>query len=130
MTRIVIDETGAVEFTRSAALLALFPDQDKSIKRMTEVRFDEKRQKFYVQFILGPEHGENLTVGMVYRYQGHFSGDGITWLMEHIARQARDMDAVFGPFSILYFDSYEDGVKAEIFMVDAMRSATGETMHK
>jgi hypothetical protein len=55
---ITFDEDGTVQFTRKPEALALFPDQRFSIERMSDIVFDEDRQRYYIQWLKGPLAGE------------------------------------------------------------------------
>lgn len=57
---------GAVHFTRSPEALALFEGHPKRIERMTEILFDEKKQRYFIKFLKGPCVGEILAEGYPY----------------------------------------------------------------
>lgn len=96
---------GRIEFTRTPELLALFEGEHKSIKRMSEILFDEAKQKYYIKMLLGPAFNTvfNEWDGEVPKF------------------------SAFGDAA--YYDTYELAVADEIKMVDVFRRR-GHSMHE
>jgi hypothetical protein len=112
--QIVVDEGGGCEFTRKPHLLNLLHENDrKRIERMTDIKFDEDVQKYYITFLRGPMTSYMLGVGysllrteeFIEEYCGGYI-DGAT-----IGAQNR----------VLYFDTYEQAVDCEVKYVEFLR---------
>jgi hypothetical protein len=125
--QIVVDEGGGCEFTRSPQLLALLNDKDrKSIERMTDIRFDEQRQKYYIHFLKGPFAGKDLTVDERLPYsvaqrlnQGLRSA--FWFFIQDYSPAERDYLYLRQDTMRVMFDTYENAVKFEVMFVEFLR---------
>lgn len=79
-----------------------------SIERVSEIKWDEDRQAWYVEVISGPL--TNLILTAQYRHKvAGLEG----WFPEGAT--------ISTGTGILYFDDYDDAVRAEVEFLDAMR---------
>lgn len=101
---------GAVHFTRSPEALALFEGHPKRIERMTEILFDEKKQRYFIKFLKGPCVGEILAEGYPYDHP-----DAVPTVEGRSDGYAPDPAAMF--------DTYEQAVMAELRAVDKLRQS-------
>lgn len=52
---------GTVQHTLKDKFFRPFPESNRNIERMTDIRFDENAQTFYIVFLKGPWVGERMT---------------------------------------------------------------------
>lgn len=97
---------GSVEFTRSPDLNFLFKGEG-DMERVTDIRKRTDAAMFYVHWMLGPFAGEDST----HVHHSQFLGEQKPCVRCRIEGR------------VMLFWSYEDAVKYEVQMLDAMRKA-------
>ena len=101
---ISISPNGALEALRAKKGQGLDLRQfgQAEVKRVSEILFDDKAQKFYVSFLEGQLAGRILTPAL------------------YTAATGKPTAALPGK---MLFDDYEDGVAAEVEVLDALRKS-------
>lgn len=121
---LTFDKDGSVQFTRNPAALALVEGLGTlSITRMTDVRFDTVKQRFFIWFLTGDFEGRTLAWDSK-------SGDRrATILSEHftdfwLEHSPGFVEPLTDPApdgGFVYMRTYEDAVAIEVAFIDFLR---------
>ncbi len=78
----------------------------RKIERVTDIRFDEREQKFYIYWRGGPfaERVQTVAMALAYGVKG-------------------DFEMLPDATATMYFMSYDEAVALEVLMLDALRLA-------
>lgn len=106
---------GRVQFTRSPALLALFPDERKRVVRMTDIRFDEPLQMYGIVFLTGAFADRPLTSRDPEMRWGEFLED------HQGCYSGCHPLVVYAADGRIMCREYEDAVKIEVEYIDFLR---------
>lgn len=124
---IVFNQDGSIEHTRHAALLDLFDGERKRVTRMTDIKFDEQYQRYYIEFLTG--HFAGLTLDHQPRRFVDFSSSRRRkelyelWSLFFGYHSPGIFVLMTSEFSPVLMRSYEDAVAMEVAFVDFLRES-------
>ena len=125
--QIVVEPNGDMNFTRKPHLLDLVGDIGrKSITRMTDIRFDERQQLFYIHFLTGPFADKDLTEHLSLREQ-LASNKSAFWYFVTEYRPGDRQTYLMPGTPTVFFGTYEAAVDFEVEFVEFLR-VLGYTM--
>jgi hypothetical protein len=105
---VTISPTGEISGLQRRSGLDLRQFGKAQIERVSEVLWHEQRQQWFVKFLTGPLAGKLATRTILVCATGSGTIDSVK----------ADVDA---ETDVLYFAEYDDGVKAEITVLDGFR---------